>query len=182
MNEGIIRIGPAGDPPGAQPPEDEIGAFVAGPPFICRGPSTAVIVPWIQVFSTGLLVMIDVRFRASATPESARLELRRIMHGDDEPMPGRLHVEIGYPDGTITRNLRGPERPSPGSRQRSALRLGAMQSGPRWELVYWVRGLPTGGAAELRLGWPDRQVDFAGFGIPAAAVGAAVRRVRNPWG
>jgi hypothetical protein len=168
-------------PPDYQPPHDEIAGSLTGPPYVAHGIRTAVIVPSIQVYSTGLLVPLDVRLQENATPGSCRTELLRLMHNDREPVFGRLHLALTYPDGTITQNLDKPEPPHPGSPYRAPLLQAAGQSGPRWQLAYWVRDLPTPGPTTLTLEWLNRDLNLTRFEIPSDAIAAAYDRIEYLW-
>lgn len=180
VNEAIIVSNFGEGLPNLRPPVDEVGMFVAGPPFLARATETVIAVPSLQVFSTGLLVAVDVHLRAVDTPDSCRDELHKIMRDDGEPLPGRLHLAVTYPDGTVTQNLHKP-KPAPGSPYRAALRHRASQSGPYWELSYWIRDLPSAGTVTLALEWPDREIDLNRFDIPGEAIDTAAAQVRRLW-
>ena len=139
------------------------------------------IVPDIQVYSTGLLVPLDIRLQENDTPGSCRVEILKLMHNDREPTFGRLHMALAYPDGTITQNLDKPEPPSLGSRYRAPLLEAAGQSGPRWQLAYWVRDLPTPGTTTLTIEWLNRDLNLTRFEISSEAIADAYDRIQYLW-
>jgi hypothetical protein len=181
MNTGALILDSGDGPPDIHPPRNEVAGILTGPPYIVRGPVTAVIIPFVQVFSTGLLIEVSVRFRADDTPEEAQAELRRLMTHNYEPGERRLHIALRYPDGTVTQNLHTSEPSRPGSTYRAALLQHASSSGPQWKLGYWVRSRPTSGTVQLSVGWPAQQIGATDFTFTSADVTVAAARIRDPW-
>ena len=180
-NVGLVITHSADDPSNSRPPRDEIPGMAAGPPYVTRGPRTSVAIPYIQVFTTGLLIPLEVRFRAAVTPGDAESELRRLMRSDHRTGVDRLHLAVDYPDGTVTQNIDEPENRRPGSSYRSVLLQHAGSSGPTWALGYWIRWLPTAGTVGLTVRWPSQGVITARFELPSQAVQEAEARILDPW-
>lgn len=155
------------------PPANEVPAVVSVRQVLTRGPGVALSLLGARVFSTGVLLELDVRLQRRPTPEQAAG-----LHEFLRPLPGegddhRLVVTVTFADGRSVQleDLRSrvwtPERearladpnelvlwPTPGS---------SAQMGHARSVALWLGPLPPPGPVVLGWSWPA-------LGVPAGEV------------
>jgi hypothetical protein len=175
------------DFPWMRTPVNEVPACVSTPEFFVESPQAALFVAGLRIFSTGIEVRFDLRFRGGSPPQDAVDELTSLMRGHRERDDAGLHLGLRYPDGGIAEN-RGEgvpveaqiraERKSPPLMTPS----GRMSAGAVTELSYWCWPIPVHGDLSIFASWPVQGLSLTQWTFTAEDLSRALRGVRFLWG
>jgi hypothetical protein len=167
----IVSTGRQDD--GLEPPSWEIPGLIPLERIVSRSDDIAITVGPIQVYTTGALLTLSVRFHSGMDAGRARVhtELLRLLKQDPTPSADRLSMRVDF-DGQVRTNLDSTDgfTPLPG-RPRLDLLTGGSQ-GSTWTLRYWVSPAPID-AITVQASWPRFLVPIGEVAIPSELLRAS---------
>ena len=182
---GTISAGKA-EFPWMRAPLDEAPAILETPDLVVTSETVALFIAGLRVYSTGIEVRLEVRFKGDRPSTEAVAEFQSLMQGDRERGSGRLNFGMRYPDGTLSENmgLNAPVSPAMRIAQGSPPLVtlsGRATVGSFAEVGYWCWPLPSDGDATVFVSWLDQGLELTEWPIGADELGQAKARVRHLW-
>ncbi|WP_328993879.1 hypothetical protein OG394_05885 [Kribbella sp. NBC_01245] len=158
---------------GLEPPSWEIPGLIALERIVSRSDDIAISVGPIQLYTTGALLTLNVRFHSGVDAGSARVhtELLKLLKQDPTPSADRLSLRVDFDDQVRTNlDSTAGSTPSPRGPRLDLLSGGSQGSG--WTLRYWVSPAPIA-AITVQASWSGFVVPIGEVTIPTELLQAA---------
>ena len=169
-------------------PDNEIPISLAVNLVLGRGPDVAILLPSVDVYTTGIQLQVQVKMRQgvdSLSQHPIEAMSGRLGPADEAHQPSRLMLGVEFADGQraiasryysgVTHQRLRDEPLTP------SLTVGGGLGGPLRALVqYWVRPLPDG-PMRLLCSWADAHVAETTTTIGGGEIADAARRVVVLW-
>jgi hypothetical protein len=167
----------SGDDGAPLPPLAEMAAIVRVERVLARTPSLAVLLPMIQVYTSGCLLNLDVVARKSTAPRALALQLDSAFSGEESTS---LHITLRYPDGVRVDSGKDHDCAPPslswfpgGVRGDASFTL--------YQMPLWLFPLPPPQDFLLTVEWPWAGIRSEPMRLDGATIAGAAARSTHCW-